>query len=210
MQSKYIEMATVEDALEIAQIEAESFHGKINHLMDGKGSILFPFLQDYTVRLLKHKNHYTWVLREGGSVKGFIVLLQKGVRKAYPVPSFRLVIDILYQLGLRRLLKAGLSFFLLDSGPKEKNLLHISTLAVKSENRGRGFGKHLLNFAKERAYEKNLSGLSLDVIIENTRAIAFYKREGFIIRKTERSKISERFLGTSGYHFMTYCLNSLI
>ena len=73
---------------------------------------------------------------------------------------------------------------------------------------GKKLGKNLLNFAKQKAIEKQLSGVSLEVIIENRRAIDFYKREGFTITRTDRSRIASWILGNTGSHYMKFTSDS--
>lgn len=55
---------------------------------------------------------------------------------------------------------------------------HIEGIFVSDEMQSRGIGKLLLDFAKERKAE-----LCLNVYQKNTRAIRFYQREGFVIRR---------------------------
>lgn len=63
----------------------------------------------------------------------------------------------------------------------KKDEYYISNIAVYPEFRGLGIGKELLLFAENRAKEKNLKKLSLDVEKENKKAIEIYKNFGFMI-----------------------------
>lgn len=53
---------------------------------------------------------------------------------------------------------------------------YIAGIFVKGNNKSKGIGKSLLDFIKEKREELNLS-----VYEKNTRAIEFYKREGFVV-----------------------------
>lgn len=53
---------------------------------------------------------------------------------------------------------------------------YIAGIFVEKNFRSHGIGMQLLNYVKQR-----YAGLSLEVYQKNTRAVAFYHREGFII-----------------------------
>lgn len=55
---------------------------------------------------------------------------------------------------------------------------HIEGIFVDAEERSRGIGRQLLNYAKDVK-----GSLSLNVYAKNERAMRFYLREGFVIRK---------------------------
>ena len=54
---------------------------------------------------------------------------------------------------------------------------YIEGIFVSDENQSQGIGKILLNYAKDRRHK-----LLLNVYQKNTRAIAFYQREEFVIQ----------------------------
>lgn len=63
--------------------------------------------------------------------------------------------------------------------PEEwNNRLRVTELWVKEGERGRGLGKKLLAFAKEEGRRQKRRALVLETQSCNTRAIAFYLREG--------------------------------
>jgi ribosomal protein S18 acetylase RimI-like enzyme len=59
------------------------------------------------------------------------------------------------------------------------NELYIDALAVTKEARGRGVGSRMLASIRDFANSQNIEQLKLSVIDRNTRAIKFYKRNGF-------------------------------
>lgn len=76
--------------------------------------------------------------------------------------------------------------------------LHIAHLAVNANQRGKGVGTQLLDFAQQRAQELGIDKLSLDVASANPRAQQLYQRQGFQLAKSNRNHIS----GLSDHHLL--------
>lgn len=55
----------------------------------------------------------------------------------------------------------------------------LANIAVEPEHRGRGLGSFLLDRVLERARERGVKGLYLEVRVSNTRAADLYERRGF-------------------------------
>ncbi|MBQ7738726.1 MAG: GNAT family N-acetyltransferase [Desulfovibrionaceae bacterium] len=74
--------------------------------------------------------------------------------------------------------------------------LYINTLWVSDDFRGEGLADALIDYAKDWAKSLQLTGLSLFAARNNTRAVKFYQRMGFVARRevfipeTLQSKIS--------------------
>lgn len=68
-----------------------------------------------------------------------------------------------------------------DKGMKDilSDEYYISHLAVLLEYRSQGIGRALLNRLKSKAIQDGFVALSLDVLLENTRAFDMYKHYGF-------------------------------
>lgn len=62
----------------------------------------------------------------------------------------------------------------------EPEKLYISKIYLKSETRGKGLGKFLLNRAVELAQQNHKTYIYLNVNKYNTDSIAFYERNGFM------------------------------
>jgi len=58
-------------------------------------------------------------------------------------------------------------------------LLNVHDIVVRAELRGQGIGQALLRWAEERARELGCCKLTLEVLANNTRAMASYKQAGF-------------------------------
>lgn len=62
----------------------------------------------------------------------------------------------------------------------EQSKIYISKIYLKAKTRGQGLGKLLLNRAIELALQNHKKSIYLNVNKNNTDAIAFYKRNGFV------------------------------
>ena len=60
-----------------------------------------------------------------------------------------------------------------------KPLLNIHDIVTRAECRGQGVGQALLQWAEQRARELGCCKLTLEVLSNNTRAMAAYERAGF-------------------------------
>ena len=76
-----------------------------------------------------------------------------------------------------------------------KDSLHLVMLGVGSEYRGLGISKALLEHAESIAKESGFHYLSLDVIVENSRAIHVYESDGFKTVRTYTFPIIGRLCG---------------
>lgn len=64
---------------------------------------------------------------------------------------------------------------------KEEDYLLLAMIHVKEEQRGKGYGKKLMDLVIEEAKEKGLELVALGVYKTNETAISLYKKCGFII-----------------------------
>ncbi len=60
-----------------------------------------------------------------------------------------------------------------------KPLLNIHDIVTRADRRGQGVGQALLQWAEQRARELGCCKLTLEVLSNNTRALAAYERAGF-------------------------------
>ena len=60
-----------------------------------------------------------------------------------------------------------------------KPLLNIHDIVARDDRRGQGVGQALLGWAEQRARELGCCKLTLEVLSNNTRALAAYQRAGF-------------------------------
>jgi ribosomal protein S18 acetylase RimI-like enzyme len=72
---------------------------------------------------------------------------------------------------------------------------YINNLAVAPARRGRGIGERLLTHAVERARRGGYEAVELDVTAVNERAIAFYRRHGFVAVSASGTEALQRAYG---------------
>ena len=60
-----------------------------------------------------------------------------------------------------------------------KPLLNIHDIVTRDDRRGQGIGQALLHWAEQRARQLGCCKLTLEVLSNNTRALAAYERAGF-------------------------------
>jgi ribosomal protein S18 acetylase RimI-like enzyme len=83
--------------------------------------------------------------------------------------------------------------------PVPADSLHVSSLAVAPEHRGRGVGSELMREAVEVARWRRFASVTLDVGIENEGARRFYQRAGFIeVERHLTSGPDRRLVPTAG------------
>ena len=68
---------------------------------------------------------------------------------------------------------------LIYSFPHCGKVYHLSTLIVSEEERRKGYGKHLMNYAKKQAREFGCDAIVLESALCRKEAHAFYKAYGF-------------------------------
>lgn len=71
-----------------------------------------------------------------------------------------------------------LGFLVADRGRQEG---HIITIDVRSEARGRGVGSKLLASAEEQLRLWDRPKVRLETAVDNTAALAFYKKHGYVV-----------------------------
>lgn len=82
--------------------------------------------------------------------------------------------------GASRSFTAG--FIVAAHGPREAG--HIITIDVVAEARRSGLGSKLLSEAESRLKQEGCSWVYLETAVDNTSALAFYKRHGYFLVKT--------------------------
>ncbi len=106
--------------------------------------------------------------------------------------------------AIRAQLASGYNYYLLevDSEPvgylalvpePEDNRLMISKIYIKKSCRGAGHGGHLMEFARERSRELEVSQIWLRVNRHNDSAVNWYKEQGFSIDKKDKKNIGRGF-----------------
>lgn len=67
-----------------------------------------------------------------------------------------------------------------------KQVGHVITIDVRSEARRFGVGSILIGSAEQRLQSMQCTAVYLETAVDNLPALAFYKRHGYVIVKTER------------------------
>jgi ribosomal-protein-alanine N-acetyltransferase len=74
-----------------------------------------------------------------------------------------------------------IGFILVDA---HKNRGHVITIDVHPEHRRSGLGTQLMKEIERRLTKSGVTELRLEVAVDNSSAIAFYKRHGFSVVRT--------------------------
>jgi len=165
--------------------------------------------REETVRLL------ALLFREGGHLLSFqfstLAELEGkviGIAQAVPESDLSKVTIQLVRasakcFGLRAALRlAWRGFPLAFEGDSEPGEYYVNTLAVESAHRNRGAGRALLADAERRAREKNISTLSLSVMLQNADALRFYQRVGFRMDRKVISRLRVPGVQYNGFYRM--------
>lgn len=123
---------------------------------------------------------------------------QQSYKETYPAILTQEQIDFMLRKNytvdaLRVLMDSGQDFYLLyeDTVPKgfvsvrqkEQSVLRIEKLYLLAEDKGKGYGKKLLNFVADLAKSKDLKLLELNVNRGNP-AYHFYLKQNFVVTET--------------------------
>lgn len=92
--------------------------------------------------------------------------------------------------------------------PKKKDDYYIAYVATEPERRNVGVGSRLLKDAIKRGQNEGWRRIILDVDHDNPRALALYKRMGWVEIGRKAAPVSPRFLGTTGFTRMSLELSS--
>ena len=75
------------------------------------------------------------------------------------------------------------------------HVIEISHIAVSPSEQGKGIGKKLFSFLLKKAKSKNAKRVQLIAEVDNKKAIAFYKKFGFV----KEGRLRKSFKRTNGY-----------
>ena len=78
-----------------------------------------------------------------------------------------------------------------QSEPMDDDYLEIERIYILKKFQGNGFGKMMIDFAKEKAIEKQKKKIWLGVWEENPKAIGFYNKVGFEKTGTHKFMLGE-------------------
>ena len=102
---------------------------------------------------------------------------------------------------------AGYSKIVLDSPQKKvkaSNITYMSRLYLLKEFYGQNLGAYLFDFNIDISKKNNQTGIWLAVWVENIRAIAFYKKMGFVIIDNYDFPISETHSNPNHIMYLEY------
>ena len=150
----------------VAQIFYETFQDKLKRIFGNKQkfeSLIASSLRDDRILVA--------IIDE--VVVGFAGLHYH--KKTYSDPSFSQIVKIFGLTTIRALL-----FLIVSSFNKPKpHQLHLDTLAVSTEEQGKGIGTRLLQSTIDLARTQNISQIKLEVIQTNQKAKKLYEKIGF-------------------------------
>jgi ribosomal protein S18 acetylase RimI-like enzyme len=115
------------------------------------------------------------------------------------------VASIVREFGLLGGLPRAAILLLVAAGGEHPGQLHVESLAVRSDWRGRGVGTRLLEACEGIARQRGREALSLDVIDTNPDARRLYERFGFVAVRTRRTP----FARVSGFTAITEMVKPL-
>ncbi len=124
---------------------------------------------------------YATVMRDGSRTVGVVLGYTREQLRAAELPG---AINMLRAAPLGRwphligTVGKALSGYVL---PPSADAFYINNIAVDAENRGKGYGRILLQQVIDSARSRGLRALELDVTHINESAIRFYQREGFSV-----------------------------
>ncbi len=134
-----------------------------------------------------------------GKVLG-IMLGYRGRDEQVEAATGTLLKDILSPEEMENFVQSVMTLEEISSRPLEEEF-YVQHLAVMGPHQSKGIGAHLLAWTEDYASKEGSARLSLDVVIENTRGIAFYERVGLTMTATFTHESLKR-VGITGMHRM--------
>lgn len=187
---------------QVGRLLAQAFHGKFQMLTNMKEDDLALFFEKLLEYGGAEPSTQRMVALQQGEVIGSIAIKWRpahGVNKnKQKLPSWR----ILSLLGRWNLIKMLIGLYVLDHRP-EPGECYIADLAVHSDQRSKGVGKLLLQWAQQ-AVEMNpaLDRLSLHVSGSNPRAKQLYDQLSFETQSRENRYILHLLFNESRWDYM--------
>ncbi|MFW9922600.1 MAG: GNAT family N-acetyltransferase [Candidatus Thorarchaeota archaeon] len=201
MSQIFIKKCSQNDIKEFSNIMLEAFHDKYSNFFKGVHPAKYRKIVSDLNNLEIHSNNNLgkFVLCNENKCVGAIEIYNTR-KKLLIIPAVKIMLKY---LGVFLTIKIGL--MLLGFGPPiffPKNTIYIDKVGVKKDFRGKGFGKNLMKFALKIAEKNRYQNVMLEVVKKNYRAINLYKKLGFQIIKTTKTKLGEIFVGVTEYHLM--------
>lgn len=168
-----ISRACDDDAELVAECIVATSEGIVEQLLGrlaqayGPGRILAAAMLDSDTQ---YSLENVWLLRHDGEVIGLLFMYPASEHRVRPIMEDLLAAERL--AVVREILSTAVP-----------GSMYINTLWVHESWRGSGVADVLIRFAAAEAEDRGLSGLSLHVWEDNTRALTFYENCGFSTRE---------------------------
>ncbi len=164
---------------QVGRLLAQAFHGKFNMLTKMNEDDLALFFEKLLEYIPTEPSTQRMVALQQGEVIGSIAMKWKPVvdtkKSRQKLPSWRM----LSQFGRWNLIKMLIGLYVLDHQP-ESGECYIADLVVHSDQRSKGVGKLLLQWAQQVVdMDPGLDRLSLYVSGSNPRAQQLYDQLSF-------------------------------
>ena len=186
-----------DDLKQVADIMVSGFKDKFQSLTSLPPNEMLGLLLDTGIIYPYPYPGYI-VAEDNSGILGVMMLKWKGQER----PRFELeFIKTARKYGWLRLTRLLFGTTILEPSPKKGECL-VDRVAVRTDTRGRGIGTRLLENGKELAAQKGFRELIL-YVTSNNEAVKLYKRMGFKILKTQKSLLTEWFLGSRAWHYMS-------
>ncbi|WP_232380994.1 GNAT family N-acetyltransferase [Paenibacillus tianjinensis] len=164
---------------QVGQLLAQAFHGKFNMLTKRNEDELARFFEKLLEYIPTEPSTQRMVALQQGEVIGSIAIKRKPIvdtkKSRQKLPSWRM----LSQFGSWSLIKMLIGLYVLDHKP-EPGECYIADLAVHPDQRSKGVGRLLLQWAQQVVeMDPGLDRLSLYVSASNPRAQQLYDQLSF-------------------------------
>ena len=180
-----VQRAQSSDCLSLAKYINESCEGAIEYLIEGdqnRSSLEIMSQQ------LSRETHYSYA--------NSIIAMQEnhmiGMALSFPADGLMMAEQMFEQCSQQRL--RYIQYFVEN---KLQDSWHLDALCVSDNRRSQGVGAALIENVKNEARQYEYKALEAFVFSTNTRAIAFYQRNGFV-KQAEIDTHDHEFLSSRG------------
>lgn len=187
------------DYEDVSILLVDSFAGKFENLENPDRNTLKSLLQD--IGFISNEPDEGYLVATANEKVLGVLSLTCHNRKKKKTRRNMSLFGLMKTYGFKNIIRLCVKMMILDN-PPAKNACYIDHIAVSAHARGLGIGKALMDKAAEiTESDPSVNRLTLHVA-KNNPALNLYKRKGFVIVRTFKSRLMKRMFNERDWLYM--------